>query len=959
MPRFNLTVPDTIEDRLIEKLGLSTDQAALVKLLENRDARVTETARFKIAGGSFARDGVIPTDVDGVNATFSASAAANLELALYAPGAEVTLGELELPPLLESRVTQTLPDDAVACGLEIDARLEASVGAAGGQGWRFALDAAGEASARLAFFKELPSDTPARELAERTVGGFRTVFTLGRRPLEAGETVVAEYYGLLKLGASLDYGWDIRGTRKQGTGLEEVDLIGEYRADAKLAMSAGLRFERGVRVIVRPSEREGWVNVALHKQRESDASFAVNLSVDANIESRALRGGQDADVGAFLDALLGRTPLPDLLHGVEKLRDAADPQRVEELRDTLIRNVIGRVEGALEGPVADVQHVLDVVRGEIEDLVDAAERIDAEARRVVEELLERFPSLDAADDALARIERATSSETLLDGVVDDDTARRVREALDVLSKVVGKDLSSSSRLDGQLDDVRKLLNAYRSIPDELRRRFEEKYQAVKKQLHLDETMDRVKHFLDDDLSLEDLLAEKIAWLEDYLRQQLNRPVEKLADVATEVRAELTRLLDGYGDAVKKAKSALESALNRELGLQLGVAWRRLGEKQALVSFDLNLHEQAGRDALGGVMRGDLETVMKGRLTNAHAIRLRKSYLLDRLQGSLTVRAVVNGRESVRVRQWLASKESFIEATEDGEIWVQRGRAEESYRRRGRRAMVDVSTLFEVSAVEHFRREGRELHRVGAEVQGIPVRFQYRERLTDAKVKAAKVADRIREVLDSMSLQPVPRLGVNDLIGKIDALGRDAIGPVTIDVRFALSPGALTGVLSRLRSDAEARALAAASWDLAVATGFPRYPKVRDFYRANKERDDAMNRANGSDWHLEPPERNACIHLINTRERFQATFANIREHVFVQFRGEALKVGMHDLATIMDWIGGVKLEGMRDLITTVFAVMVSPSDRQGALVVTYTHPRTKETMEYRIDSRVGTSTAQPA
>lgn len=956
MPRFDLKVPDEIQDRLIEKLGLSAGQERLLRLLRD-NGPIDETARFSIVSGELARKGVSPTGIDGVEALLSARASAGLELALYAPGSAIELGELDLPPLHDSRRTQVLPPDRVACGIELDARFDGSASAAGSTGgWRFAVEAAGETGARFVFFREAPAGTGAADLAAATAGRFRHAFDLARRPPGEGETVVVEYRGQLRLGASLDYGWSVRGTRKQGVGLEDLDLVASATADAKLGMRAGITLEKGVRLIVRPSTRPGWLNVALHKQRERDTSFALNLRVDAELRTHALRDGVAADASALVDALLDRTPLPDLMRGAARLRGEIDPARVVAAREELIERVTGRIRGVLEGPVGDAQAFLDEVRRRVTGLVEAVEGIDDELRELLVDLLDRFPDLTRAKAALDRVATATDAETLLDGVLDEDTAAEVREILSVLSRVTGKDLSAVDALNDKVDRVRDLVARYEALDRRVLAAFEEHYTALRAQVGLDEALARVRGFLDGRLSLEDLLDEKIGWLESWLRARTGRATGRLTDVAADVRGHLTRLVAGYDDALDKARAAVRSALNRELGMQIGVAWNRVSEQQALVSVDLDPAKPAGARALRSIMRGDLEHVMTARLSNADSIRLRKSYLLDRLQRTLSVRAVVNGREGVRVAEWFASKETSIEATEDGELWVQRGEAGAGHRRESRRSMIDVSTMLQVSVAERFRIEGRELRREGVEVEALPVRFQYRKELRRKSVRPRAVINTLEALIEPMAFLPVLKTRVAGLAGRLRELGRASIGPVTIEARCRLAPTALIGALTAFGSNDEARAAARFVWDSMVPLVFVEDNEaVAAFYAANRERADALSRVE-TDERLNVAQRFACVHLIHTRESFQEAIADLRQHVFVDFRDDLLRRELRELAAIMEWIGGTRVRGMRNVILTAFALLVAETDRQGSAAVSYRNPSTDERMELRVDSRVSSTDA---
>ena len=202
----------------------------------------------------------------------------------------------------------------------------------------------------------------------------------------------------------------------------------------------------------------------------------------------------------------------------------------------------------------------------------------------------------------------------------------------------------------------------------------------------------------------------------------------IIEALTPALAHLKSLTGGYDKLVGKAKEALETALNQEVSLQASIAWKRLKTHQALVSVDLNLAEADGRDGMQNLLLGKIGDVLLDRLTKAHAIRFQKSYFLDQIRSSISLKLAINGRKWRRTRTLLTTSKTLLEPTKTGEIWVHESAVETKVHRQNRRAILNVHTMFEVSLQEVYERQGNTLAGQGLNVKGYGLRYNYNEAL---------------------------------------------------------------------------------------------------------------------------------------------------------------------------------------------------------------------------------------
>lgn len=937
-----------LEALVLSQLDLSREEESLVEaVVENRP--IQETLILDGARLSWSGSGELGTDVAGLDLSLTPSLGVGLELRLYAPEEEIDLGGATLPPVHRSRRTLALPAREVACGIELQGRLglQAEVLANAPQ-WRWGISAQAGLGIALGFVKTFPAETGAQDLIRETLGSLTTLFHARTRPPGEGEVVITDFQGTLKLGATASFGWTLTGTSKLTRDLGDVDLFAPLEVGAQLGLTADLSIEQEVRVIVQRAPRGGsWVNVCFLKKNENDRELAANLGIVAALEHRG--DDETVNVGPFLDSVFNRTPLPELLAELRGLDTSVNDEGIAALQGELVERVRHEIESVLEEPVARAQEVVERIERETGRLLETYLLLDEDVARFLEEALERTRELVELDEAIDVLARTDGPEGVLVLLAGEENGPVIRDLLGISSVVLGLDLSQVSWLEDEFRSIQSLVRRYGQLDRDLRNGFEQAYRWLQAQLQWDRAVERIQAFLDAEVDLPALLDEGIVWLNEYLSQEVGRTVEELSQALEPVTAALGSIVEGFESLRGKAQGALEKALRRELSLRVNLAWKRLTTSQAVVSVDLNLDEEAGREALEASMRGDLSSLMKDRLSHPEAIRLQKSYFLDQLRRDLSLRIVLNGRESLKVKSYLVSRRAVLEPTEDGEIWIQESGVESRFRRSNRRALIDVSTMFQVTLVQRLVHSGRVLESEGIGVEGYNVRYLYREKL-QGEPSAFDIAQRLVEIKNSLDFDPVPLADFSFLleaIQRVGALGK--LGKPTIDVVYQIDRDALMDVFSTELEPSEVRAALIAAWDRAVVDVFGGLPRVMRFYAAKKESLEDLVELKAAVWDLRLVEQVMCRELIHRRASVTKLLSNMHRHVFRRLEEGKLVGYLRDLGKQMNWLNSLEGEVTRNFFMSIFSNLVDESERGGSIVVRYDHPVTQEDMELRADS----------
>jgi hypothetical protein len=941
-------------DLLLARLQLSHDQQELLRaVVENR--RIDQRLFLTIVAARFEQDRPVATDLPGVHVSLRADAEANLLVGFYPANETIELSGLALPLLARSKETAHVPDGRVVGGVELLGRLGLDADATGAlaEGLSLRIELQSTAESRYRFFKEFPAHKGARDLLRKTLESYKLPHRVIQSPPARGEVVTRDFRGELALGAELGYGWSAGGSERFGEDLTGTDLTTTYNVEARLGAHVRFGLQGALNMIVRQSSLGGrWVNVSFVKAARRATDLGLNLNVEASLTTQSVDG---RPAGAFIDGLLARSPLPDVIAKLKQFDTQAEiAGKLNELQQEAVDRITAAIVRFAGPTVKRLDDKYQDVLEEARSFVAQYHKFNADVLAFVEGAIERYARLADIDRAVDAIAKAASPEKLIETLAGPHAAD-VRRLLAITTEVLGIDLSQLSWLEDRFDELQTLIAAYRKKRSQIKQRLEQPFRRMREQLGVEQVIGRIEAFLANPTktSLERLLDQKIVWLNEYLSSELGEVTSRLADRPKEVAKQLRKITRGYDDKLDKAKQALNEALNRKYALAASVAWRSVRDKETLASIDVNLRRAAGKKAYRRLLVGCVAEVLEDRLEHPDSIRFRKSYFLDRLVRGVTLRAVFNGRERVTVRDFLVEAKAVIEPTDSGEIWIQTSKVESRFRRQNRHAMINVSTLFEFAIEQLFERVGeKRLVSRGVDVGEYELRYAYVERPRADSVPADRVTDRLWQIYQSIDVKTVDGQAFEELEQSILAIA--PFGPLGSPLyRFetSLTGEALERVFSVDPDDLAEDVVEA--WDHTTFELFAHQPSMLQFYTDNRDAGGfTVNRVRQLSGLAGSELRNA-VFLLNSREPFRRTMVKLHKEAFGRGRRQKIRGHLDGLGRLMNDLDTLESDLSRDFIMTLFAHLAGPEELGGSVVVEYRHPLAEPDSERRHQARAET------
>jgi len=512
--------------------------------------------------------------------------------------------------------------------------------------------------------------------------------------------------------------------------------------------------------------------------------------------------------------------------------------------------------------------------------------------------------------------------TLAGRVFSPDEVRRIRQVVEWTRQILGDSSPIESWIRSGFSDLKQVVTRYGEQRDVLKERIETAYRKLQNELAISTTVEKIREVLGahGDASLERLLNEKIVWLDTHLSTKLNKPVDKLAAFAAEVNAELKRLVDGYDRARAKAADALESALNQNLMLHASLAWSRLRTNQTLASVDIDPASEAGQKAYRHLLRGDIAAALELRRQNAAAIRFWKSYIQDELCRDFTIRTDINGRARMTIDRFLLSSATQIEATDDGEIFVQSVKTGDERIHETRRRLVHVQTMLEIAVEEHFARADDRLVRDAFELKRSTVGYSYLDTLKDApnvirfRKRLKRAETHVGWLLDNDDAWEQARTAVEATMESY------AIKEIAIRVDASLTATAFARIFDPKRERAELEATLAVTYDQTLA--------LMPFTTATASVPRTF--------------------VANAKAGYVALLLDIHRDVFVERRQERIQPLVTQLGKAMKRLDVAGHLYGRNFAMTMFTLLAASRDRGGSLRILYAHPVSGRPTETRFD-----------
>ncbi len=498
-----------------------------------------------------------------------------------------------------------------------------------------------------------PLTDAASEVLPRALKAIRLPSSLTAPPAEGG-LLVLQLGGSLKLGASLNLGYEVSGT----SGIEIGDLAVQdtYALGlvGKLSLDAGL--SGSFRIEVRAGSEPGWARVTVKKGSERAFGIAANVDVKLDNEIERLPDSPYA----FLEAMLGLEP-KSWLNLMEDLQRFTDVKELDGALDALAKTYLEKLTGvAFEGLDATGLGTWIEKAREIASAVDGLEQGSVE-------LLTRFwdaaqGQLDAeVTDFLEAVADWASLDALSGSVLDGQVGQ-------VLFALTGGDplgwLSGEDAL-GQLKaQAAGVLGAARDEPAQALR---EAIQLAKAEFRLGPLLDGLEAL--DRQGLEERTNEVVVGLAERLVGEATEGLGKRR--LGKLLGEVHEIVDAVDDFADTAYDTLRDVVNGSYRLSLHAGYNQATARSALLDLELDLRTSEGRELMAAAGLGRFDRVL--RRLDPRVARLHSGVLTDTLREATTLRINVlgwkNGWKYESVRSVVVESEQRLEPTGAGGLLV--------------------------------------------------------------------------------------------------------------------------------------------------------------------------------------------------------------------------------------------------------------------------------------------------
>jgi hypothetical protein len=492
------------------------------------------------------------------------------------------------------------------------------------------------ADAGYVMVRSAPIDTPAGELMRDFFGAVRLPADVNA-PLANDEVIVFEYGGRLNFKAGLGVGYEISGSPSFELGQLQLAERFDFSLLAKLNFGAQLagRFQ----VTVREGAEAGWARVTVHKSRSK--GFSLGAVVDAKLDLDT--EGWPASANEFLSSVIGLKS-KNWLNLFEQVTALTDFNSLEKFVDKLAKKFIEEYTGKAFDTLIDKTQ-FDEVMSRIHRVTQAYRNLGNHAVTLFDRYFD--PIKGAIDGrltaALKVIEKATTWADLKGQIkiTTDDLLWDVLQQLtdgDPLGWMLGEADVEGKRINSFEELKRRADRALQLIQDGAREEIRRLIELAKESFPLDGFIEKLDE-VTDLAALEAKANEKLAGFAERL---LGKTIEEIK--ANDPGKAITRLHDTL-KAIQEFRDTLfkkvTETLSQSFQFQLQAAYSRSSESEALVDFELNLNEEAGRRLMNDAGHGRFDEVLAE--FNNGAVKLR--------EGALTHRVTRESRLSVNIVGW--------------------------------------------------------------------------------------------------------------------------------------------------------------------------------------------------------------------------------------------------------------------------------------------------------------------
>jgi hypothetical protein len=458
------------------------------------------------------------------------------------------------------------------------------------------------ADASYTLVRSYRQDTTTAHLITDFFGGLRLPANVSA-PLRPDEVIAFEYGGYLKLGASIGAGYQLIG----GHSLEIGDLDLNEKYDFSLAgkLSLEVSIAGRFRVEVRSGTDEGWARVTVHKSRQKSFSIAADVQASAKFEEEGLPDSPDE----FISAILG-LKAKNWINLFDQARKWTDFDKLEENLDELAKSYIELYTNRTFDELAD-RTKLDELVNKFSEVISSYN--DTENHAVT--LFDRYFNVaqnavdQTLDQALKDIKSATSWDNLKSKLNTDaggilwDVVNQLTEG-DPLGWAlghikIGSDPVTLDTLKGRVDSVFTL------IQDDGHKEIRKVIALAKAEFPLDHFLQRLEGI--NFLELRNISDRKLV---GFVERLIGKTIKGLND--SDLRKAVTKfhkVLDAVKNFESTAFAKFQEALNESYQFHFHAEYSRATEQTALIDFDLDLRQQAGKDLMKAAGHGDFAKVL--------------------------------------------------------------------------------------------------------------------------------------------------------------------------------------------------------------------------------------------------------------------------------------------------------------------------------------------------------------
>jgi hypothetical protein len=801
-------------------------------------------------------------------------------------------------PIHVGSKAEPVPAGQIGALFQINAEGSAKAGASvpGPAGFSFGLSAAAGGGVSLARYRLYERNRPARAVLLDTVADLRLPAargTLATLP-DAGEIVQFSYNGFVELGAALNWGYALNGS--EGFQVKDIQASIEYAFKAKASVSVNYRLAGEFAVSVLAGTTPGFARVVLHKRRDAKFSAAAGFQFDGRGQLKGLPETPNEFLGAFLG-----TDVQSALQLFDKTVQLTDLAQLEKLTGTLFSGVVEDLSAKWLGALLEQANVKTFL-SELNKAVKAYKSIDERIIGTVTGLYERLlgPEKDTLERVLHVIKGLNNREEL--AKVVDPKAVEVIQLLtggDIFALMFGDSNAKFAELHHTVSTVLDMVVS----PDFDRLR--DVIDAVKERLKLDVLFGRLEKISTPaklkgltDKTLEGLVERIVGRTFDEIRKSAaGEAFKDLHDTLTKLQKFKTTF-----------NERIQGAFDQSVSMRINFLYARATSDRALLDVEIDVRTPAGealfQDAVAGRMR-ELFVRAQGEI-----VRVNDALLTHEVTRSSQLQINVLGWEHKRLVEVVGKVEHSLQSHDGGLVQVfttetSLKELSESGRKSSREKMqtnmvlrMAGETFGEPSDAKTQRFVIKTLERLSCKYE-----FLQEDELTD-----------IKELSEYLALGQQLKLVPDSLLADLEEQFGSKLGKVTAKyvVRFdhkaihdaftAVQPGEVIQIARKV-----ARRLVAAQF----ATGREKLTK-------------------------------AAIGLAYASDSVASTFYDVGqtalEKASIKVRVPASITGG---ATMLDTIGPLGTDFRKSILTTLFLIERSLSDRLGKLDQTIDDARLKQ------------------